>query len=470
MRRNREQGLIITLVAVFLLFVVGGMAALSIDVVTLYTARSEAQLTADAAALAGARVLANSGATSDTTGNSMSSAWTQAVSVATQVAMQNKVAGTNVTAAQVIIPATYPSGMSISNPVFSVQIQVPTLPVYFARMLGVINLAVSASSTAEVYNPSPATITAATGPPVAPLCVKPWLLPNIDPTNASSATTIFNASNGAITNPALLGQSWPNTNPTPNPDGLYALCSNCSTGIPVPSAGGFYPVAVEATAPPTTAGDFVAPTILPSCSSSFGINYYQLAIAGCMPLPISCGTIVTSTTTTNPNLNIDVAAYGGGPNRRDKDTVEAAECLINYGGPGESDSIDPTYNVPPFQFVAGSQNPVVNARGKDVMVSDSIVTLPVINYPGTSPAPTVGNPSVTVIGFVQVFLNSSATQALPYHNPAHPNRWEIPATIINMAGCGTNSTVTAPAGPILGNGSSPVTVRMISSPSSPQSP
>jgi uncharacterized membrane protein len=41
------------LVAVVMLFVVGAMAALSIDVVTLYTARSEAQLAADGAALAG---------------------------------------------------------------------------------------------------------------------------------------------------------------------------------------------------------------------------------------------------------------------------------------------------------------------------------------------------------------------------------------------------------------------------------
>src|SRR5450755_2178587 len=63
-RRSHEQGIVIILVAVFMLFVVGAMAALSIDVVTLYTARSEAQLAADAAALAGARVLANSGMTS----------------------------------------------------------------------------------------------------------------------------------------------------------------------------------------------------------------------------------------------------------------------------------------------------------------------------------------------------------------------------------------------------------------------
>ncbi|MGD0598814.1 MAG: pilus assembly protein TadG-related protein, partial [Terriglobales bacterium] len=66
--RKNQQGVIITLVAVFMLFVIGAMAALSIDVVTLYTARSEAQLAADAAALAGARVLANSGLTSTAAG------------------------------------------------------------------------------------------------------------------------------------------------------------------------------------------------------------------------------------------------------------------------------------------------------------------------------------------------------------------------------------------------------------------
>ena len=43
-----EQGIVIVLVAVVMLFVIGAMAALSIDVVTLYTARSEAQLAAEA--------------------------------------------------------------------------------------------------------------------------------------------------------------------------------------------------------------------------------------------------------------------------------------------------------------------------------------------------------------------------------------------------------------------------------------
>jgi hypothetical protein len=37
---------------------------------------------------------------------------------------------------------------------------------------------------------------------------------------------------------------------------------------------------------------------------------------------------------------------------------------------------------------------------------------------------------------------------------------QIPVTIINMAGCGTGATGT----PILGNGASPVAVRLISPP------
>ncbi len=46
-RGKNEQGIVITLVAVFMASVVLVMAALAIDLTTLYTARSEAQLAAD---------------------------------------------------------------------------------------------------------------------------------------------------------------------------------------------------------------------------------------------------------------------------------------------------------------------------------------------------------------------------------------------------------------------------------------
>jgi hypothetical protein len=47
---------------------------------------------------------------------------------------------------------------------------------------------------------------------------------------------------------------------------------------------------------------------------------------------------------------------------------------------------------------------------------------------------------------------------MPLLPPAGAN--QIPATIINMAGCGTSAT----GQPILGNGASPVAVRLISPP------
>jgi uncharacterized membrane protein len=58
--RKNERGITIVLVAISLLSLLG-MAALAIDVSTLYMAHGEAQRAADAAALAGARMFALSG-------------------------------------------------------------------------------------------------------------------------------------------------------------------------------------------------------------------------------------------------------------------------------------------------------------------------------------------------------------------------------------------------------------------------
>ena len=107
-----------------MLFVIGAMAALSIDVVTLYTARSEAQLAADAAALAGARVLANSGATSDTTDASMANAETLASAVALQVGQQSQVGGRDLIAANGEVVVVSFTG-TVANPCTA-----PTNPSY----------------------------------------------------------------------------------------------------------------------------------------------------------------------------------------------------------------------------------------------------------------------------------------------------------------------------------------------------
>jgi Flp pilus assembly protein TadG len=445
--RKNEQGIVITLVAVFVLCVLGAMAALSIDVVTFYTARSEAQLAADGAALAGARVLANSGLTSTAAGPAVAEAL--ATTVATQVATSNSIGGK----APTVVTVTYNTGSStfITDPHVTVTVQRTDLPTFFARIWGTTQVTVSASATAEAYNPSAPTIISVGGggPPVAPICVKPWLLPNMDPTaaTATGASQIFDPLNGAIVNSGLVGQSWPSAIPSLNPGGLYALCGDCSSvanpsGIPAPAPGRYYPGLIDA-------ADFPAPTqALPACSAGF--NAYQLAVAGCVQQPIVCGGA--------SSINIDTTPYAfSNPGGRDADTVQAAECLIHYKNPADSDSIDTSaVPSPPFQFLAGNQNPVAGAVGSAVVVSDSLVTIPVINTPAPPglPPPAPTNP-VNVIGFLQVFLNPSGSLMTIPGPP--PN--QIPATIINMAGCGASVGT-----PILGNGASPVAVRLITPP------
>jgi hypothetical protein len=61
---GREHGITMILVAAAMVAIIG-MAVLSIDVVTLYLAKEEAQRSADAAALAAARLLSVSGITGD---------------------------------------------------------------------------------------------------------------------------------------------------------------------------------------------------------------------------------------------------------------------------------------------------------------------------------------------------------------------------------------------------------------------
>ena len=141
-----------------------------------------------------------------------------------------------------------------------------------------------------------------------------------------------------------------------------------------------------------------------------------------------------------------MTAYGA---TRNADTADAVNCLAhatNGGGDTLTSTAPPTA---PFQFVAGNDNPVVLANPSlalsNVMVSDSLVTVPVFDQTAFGP----GSTNVPIIGFVQLFLNPSGLAVTSA---------SINTTIVNMAGCGTN----VGGAPILGNGASPVAVRLIS--------
>ncbi|MFI5118663.1 MAG: pilus assembly protein TadG-related protein, partial [Terriglobales bacterium] len=280
------------MVAVFMLVVIGAMMALSIDVVTFYTARSEAQLAADAAALAGARTLANSGMTSGAFPGLITSAEALAVAVATQVAANNQVGGRNLNPAGTStctvgqeICVSFNDNMTTfgTNPHVTVRVQRADLPTFFARIWGSKQITVGASATAEAYNPStvPGALTR-NGPPVAPICVKPWLLPNMDPSAGGAA--IFAPDSGAIQTTSLLGWSF-STSGTGKPMSLNSsACPGGScTQTSIASAASpwqYYPGDDLTTFPHPT-------NSLPSCATAL-TTPYQESIAGCIQTPISC--------------------------------------------------------------------------------------------------------------------------------------------------------------------------------------
>jgi hypothetical protein len=419
------------LVAVVMLFVIGAMAALSIDVVTIYTARSEAQLAADGAALAGARVLANSGMTSAADSTVGVAAVPLATAVAQQVAASNPVGGRNLNPAgacpggEICVNINELASNFVANPHVTVQVQRSDLPTFFARIWGTKTVTVKASATAEAYNPSNVPGTSANPKlRVAPSCVKPWLIPNMDPTSsATPPTTIFDPVTGAITNSLLLG--YRTAGPATR---LQARCTDCSlTPLPTPNAWQYYPGDPATTFPPPTQA-------LPTCTPAL-TTAYQESIAGCIQQPIACNSPANIDTSNYPNRNLEVT-----------DAVNCMAHVVNNKG----DEIDPTASPsPPFLFLAGDDNPVPGAAGNDVMVSDSMVTVPVFDSgSGTGPP----SSTVTIVGFVQLFLSPRGR--------ANPANGYMRTEVINMAGCGTGATGT----PILGNGTSPVAVRLISPP------
>src|ERR1019366_7892635 len=309
-------------------------------------------------------------------------------------------------------PCTAPT-----NPCITIHVQRTDLPTFFARIWGTKQVTVTASATAEAYNPSGANALGGPMPPVAPICVKPWLLPNMDP---SGGTTIFDPTTGAITNAGLLG--------FPSTTGATRLRDACAAGncsvvpLPIPLAWKYYPG--------DTATTFQPPPEWPTCAPAL-TKPYEESIAGCVQTPIAC----------NGTANIDTSDYGF---LRNPETMDAVNCMT-HSIANQGDSVDPAHIPPPFEFLAGADNPIVQTgappAGSDVMVSDSLVTAPVFNSttgtPPTSP--------VTIIGFVQLFLNSDGLANSP------PNTGHVKTTVINMAGCGTAAT----GQPLIGNGASP---------------
>src|ERR1700688_1703004 len=212
-RSSNERGFTMALVAVALLSIVA-MAALSIDIGTLYQAKAEAQRAADAAALTAARVISISGITGDPENDSNS--WqmvcsgegSPASTAAFNIAQQNPIGGNPASKVKVYYGTNGGVGTNEDcsdakagfgvNPVVEVYVQQAKLPTFFARIFSLIpggtfsNSGVSATAAAEAFNPSGSRPMI----PVQPRCVKPWMVPNQDP--GHSTLPFVDVSTGAI--------------------------------------------------------------------------------------------------------------------------------------------------------------------------------------------------------------------------------------------------------------------------------
>src|SRR5271166_4292248 len=203
--RRGERGQTIALVAVSIVSLLA-MAALAIDVVSLYVARAEIQRAADAAALAGAKAIADSGVTTLAPASAdLGAAVTLATSMATQ-SISAVVAATppinTVGGGQATIVGTPTFNFTPNNnPTVTVTLQQTNLPTFFARVFGRSIAATTASATAEAYNPanppSPYLYT-----PIQPRGVKPWLIQNQDPTTGIPFVVL---SSGAVESSAIGG-------------------------------------------------------------------------------------------------------------------------------------------------------------------------------------------------------------------------------------------------------------------------
>ena len=495
--RHKERGVTMLLVVAAMLTIVG-MAALSIDVVTLYVDREEAQRSADAAALAAARVIAVSGITGDpsnTTGN-----WGSIcgpAGLATQAAQA--VVGQNTVASAVpgTINVSYSAGSGGAitsnadcstlaatafgvNPLVTVKVTRAGIPTFFSRIWGNTANSVSATATAEAFNPSasglPGNQNSASGSgtitPVQPMCVKPWVVPNQDPMNPAPnppthycntsggpgpCNSLVDVNTGKISNPGItlgglstngvIGENfWLNSDCRKNGGGGSCMFrqaglqpqanfdNNNGNMIGPPNAPNllYVPGQVAST-----------PTAIPSCS---GAEAYEQAITGCdQPTNYQCGV---------PGVN--VIDLGVNPNSH---TSNGVQCLTNQGSNGDitapsgQDSLSPFENPSayPFQILAGASNPLVSAgltAGTPITASSSIVSLPI--YDSTQKINTSGITGVTFVGFLQVFIN------------AVDGKGNVNVTVLNVAGCsngngGNVGTIPVP-------GTSPVPVRLITPP------
>ena len=446
-QRPHERGQTILLVAISLVSLLA-MAALAIDIVTLYLARSEIQRAADANALAAAKAIADSGVTTlQATDPNLLTAETLAQNMATAA-----VTGLISAPAINLVDGAPPTLTTITplpidwtrqgNPHVTISLKSTNLPTFFSKIWAGTPPSVTATATAEVYNPS----NLPTMTPIAPKSVKPWLVANLDP---RTTNPFVNKLTGVVEINAIQNLS------TATID-LVSDCTVTGTGCTLvspftgPVAGATTPQVQYVPAVvsnPSNSSD-ICPAANPPCGGGTPYeNSVECADSSAYAGP-ACG--LSADISWDNSVNPGGA---GGP------SAAGGECLIHAAGPGPydgvnnlQDTLDPSpWPTNPMKIKANSGPFSTNF----VTTSSSIVTIPIIDTAGFP----LGGGTVTVVGYLQGFINQiDPASALTGAPPAG----SINITVLNVAGCSPTNNGANPV--IGGSGTSPVPVRLITPP------
>ena len=439
---HQQRGQTIALVAVAMVSLLA-MAALAIDLTTLYVARGEIQRAADAAALAGAKAFVDSGVTTSPSNTALQTlAQTLATDFATGVVSQNHVAGAPAQfingTPQVNLNISLPGNPSADgNPRITISLQRTDLPLFFAKIWGNSIASVSATAIAEAYNPAYSQANTGASIPSAPRCVKPFLVPNKDPNQVTAQYPIgvpfVDPTTGAITtapNP-FIGETL-----TLSSACVGNSCSNTKFTQAQGTLTEYLPMQLPDTHLYCPSGS------APSCSGT-GCSFE--ATTRCCDGPIfdynQCG-VSGTIATWNPNIN---------PGGNNGAAQQGLQCLIHDPQQDVLNSGFANNGLMQIQPGSYSQSRYNVAPGSLISTSDSIITVPLFDLNSLNQ----GTQTVTVVGFLQLFVKDVGKKPQP-PNPGPPP--DMNAYILNIIGCG-HSLTTGSA--ISGGGASSIPVRLI---------
>lgn len=401
------------------------MAALAVDIVALYFARSEAQRAADATALAAAKMFVFTGYTTNSSGTGITQSQLcvnggaggrgAANRAAESTLAQNLVVGQAATLQNISCDLT----TNAENPVVTVTVQRTGLPTLFGRIWGAGAGSVSATAKAEAFNPSGGSVKNAVG------SVKPWLLSNNSCAACTGGPFYFTSTYGLVGNGSFIGRTFspqlrlvdsshgpPGANqfyaldqPQPNlcPSNSAVQCTNVGTGPP-------------------------------------GIFYHDNIACANTAFQFSCGMQIGSGQT----VTVDTRSFGNLSAR----TLPGTECLIHASSSGLGQGQDVINVGPPITIDGGTNNPNPALRSiTNISRSDSVATVPVYDGSNLCPGGTC-NVTTQILGFLQLGITDVTGGG------------DLHAVIMNAAACNPANTGTPVSGGF--TGPSPIPVRLIS--------